>query len=75
VMEEVPSAFVDELANSVEPVAKLVVEPGREDVSRIEALEPVVECVVTSVELAEGVASMEDEAKALEVTEMGQATS
>ena len=74
-MEKVPSALVDELANPVEPVEKLVVEPGREDVSRIEALEPVVEYVVTSVELAEGLASMEDEAKTLEVTEMGQATS
>ena len=74
-MEEVLSALVDELANSVESVEKLVVESGREDVSGIEALEPVVEYVVTSVELAEGLASTEDEAKTLEVTEMGQATS
>ena len=74
-MEKVPSALVDELANPVEPVAKLVVEPGREDVSRIEVLEPVVEYVVTSVELAEGLAPIEDEDKTPEVMEIGQVMS
>ena len=74
-MEEVPSAFVDELANSVEPVAELVVELGKGNVSRREALEPVVEYVVTSVELAEGLALIEDEDKTPEVMEIGQVMS